>query len=138
MVYFQKILLLILSFNAIYSLMSFNDNNKPLKVKATFEELDSIMYHSEFKKVWEKVRSDIKNEIINQKLQKEFEDIKPEELKSKENIDNIDIDDEPLLGSANSDSCLLSEEETTEILKNKYEIINNTPREEIRFAILLF
>ena len=135
MVYFQKILLLILSFNAIYSLMSFNDNNKQLKVKATFEELDSIMYHSEFKKVWEKVRSDIKNEIINQKLQKEFEDIKPEELKSKENIDNIDIDDEPLLGSANSDSCLLSEEETTEILKNKYEIINNTPREEIRFIV---
>ena len=115
--------------------MSFNDNNKPLKVKATFEELDSIMYHSEFNKVWEKVRSDIKNEIINQKLQKEFEDIKPEELKSKENIDNIDIDDEPLLGSANSDSCLLSEEETTEILRNKYEIINNTPREEIRFIV---
>ena len=61
MVYFQKILLLKLSFNAIYSLMSFNDNNKPLKVKANFEELDSIMYHSEFNKVWEKVRSDIKN-----------------------------------------------------------------------------
>ena len=114
-------------------MINFNENNKPLKLTATFEELDLIMSHSEFSKAWEKVRNNIKNEEINPELQKEFEDIKPEELKNKENLDNLKIDD--LLGSSNSDSCLLSKEETTDILKNKYNIIDNDPKEEVRFIV---
>ena len=129
MVYFQKLLLLVLSFNIIFALINLNENNKPLKLTATFEELDLIMSHSEFSKAWEKVRNNIKNEEINPELQKEFEDIKPEELKNKENLDNTQIDDDILLGSSNSDSCLLSKEETTDILRNKYDIIDDNPKD---------
>ena len=135
MVYLKNIFFVFLSFNAIYSLINLNDKNKPLKLTGSFEELDLIMSHSEFSKAWEKVRTSIKNEEINPELQKEFEDIKPEELKNKENLDNTQIDDDILLGSSNSDSCLLSKEETTDILRNKYDIIDDNPKDEIRFIV---
>ena len=133
MVHLKNLLFSILSFNAIYSLITLNENNKPLKLSGTFKELDFIMSNSEFNKAWEKVRNNIKNEEINPELQKEFEDIKPEELKNKEN--NLNIDKESILGSSNLDSCLLSKEETTDILKNKYNIVEDNPKEEIRFIL---
>lgn len=131
---FQKILLFILLFNAIYSLMKLTEDGKPLKLTVSFKTFDTIMSHSEFNKVWETVRTKIKNEEINPELQEEFENIKPDELKKDENYEYSGID-EPLLGSSESESCLVSEEETTKILEKKYDIYGKEVKEEIRFIV---
>ena len=92
------------------------------------------MSHSEFQEVWKKVRNNIKNGEMAPELEDEFENIRPEELKEKnENYDN-DLDYDIILGSS-SDSCLLSKDETTKILEKDYGIIDNDPKEEMRFIV---
>ena len=117
--------------------------NDSLKIMTTFEELDQIMSQSEFKKVWEKVRLNIKNGEMVPELENEFRKIRPEEIIEeeedifKEDNDNFidDNDDDDVILGASSESCLLSKEKTTEILEREYNIIDNNPTEEIRFIV---
>ena len=141
MAFFQKIILVIISFNLISSLISLDSKNSQkelfIEIK-TFEELDQIMSHSEFNKAWERVRTNIKNSEINEESQREFKEFRADYFEdNEENSENID--DEILLGSSSSEldseSCLLSSEETTKILKEKYGINENAPQDELKFIV---
>ena len=117
--------------------MTWDKNNDSSKVILTFEEFDQIMSHSEFNEVWKKVRNDVKDGKMPPELEDKFEKIRPEEIKEEKDINenyDDDLDYDLILGSS-SESCLLSKEKTTEILKRDYGIIDNNPREEIRFIV---
>jgi len=141
MVFFNKIIIFIISFSLISSLISLDDKksqNEPFLEIKSFEELDQIMSHSEFNKVWERVRTNIKNSEINEESQREFKEFRAEHFKDNEE-DLKNIDDNILLGSSNSEldseSCLLSNEETTKLLKERYGINENDPQDELRFIV---
>ena len=133
----QKIFIFILFLNIIPSLISFSDehsksNNEHSIIFKTFEELDKLMSHSEFNKVWENFRENIKKgEINNEFISEELKN--NEKYEFFENTNN----DEIILGSTNSDtdteSCLMPKEETAQILKDKYGINDNNPQDEVRF-----
>ena len=81
----HKILIVALYFTLVTCLMPFDKNkqkqkNESLKIMTTFEELDQIMSQSEFKKVWEKARLNIKNGEMVPELEDEFRKIRPEEI----------------------------------------------------------
>ena len=127
MAFIQKVIIVIITFNLISSLISLDNKNSQkelfIDIK-TFEELDQIMSHSEFNKVWEKVRTNIKNSEIDEESQREFKEFRANHFK--ENDEDLkNIDDDILLGSSNSEldseSCLLSPEETTKLLKDRYK-----------------
>ena len=135
---FRKMLLVLLFIHLVSSLLFDNyrseENIDSSKVIKTFEELDQIMSHSEFQEVWKKVRNNIQNGEMAPELEDEFENIRPEELKENDENYDDDIDYDIILGSS-SDSCLLSKEETTKILEKDYGIIDNDPKEQIRFIV---
>ena len=137
----RKILILSFCLNLISSLISLGRNKKQknedhLRVITTFEELDQIMFHSEFNEIWKKVRNNIKNGKMDPELEEEFEKMRPKEMRKKDKEENYDdeLDYDLILGSS-SDSCLLSKEKTTEILERDYGIIDNDPKEEMRFIV---
>ena len=119
MAIFPKIIIVIISFNLISSLISLESKNSQkelfIEIKS-FEELDQIMSHSEFNKAWERVRANIKNSEINEESQREFKEFRADHFKDNEE-DLESFDDDILLGSSyselDSESCLLSNEETT-------------------------
>ena len=135
---FRKMLLLLFFIHTVSSFLLGNfrskENIDSSKVIKTFEEFDQIMSHSEFQEVWKKVRNNIKNGEMAPELEDEFENIRPEELKEKDENYDDDLDYDIILGSS-SDSCLLSKDETTKILEKDYGIIDNDPKEQIRFIV---
>ena len=141
MAFFHKIIIVIISFNLISSLISLDNKNSQkelfIDIKS-FEELDQIMSHSEFNKVWERVRTNIKNSEINEESQREFKEFRADHFKDNEE-DLESIDDDILLGSSyselDSESCLLSNEETTKLLKDRYGINENAPQDELKFIV---
>jgi len=78
----------------------------------------------------------IKNGKMEPELEEEFEKMRPKEMRKKDKEENYDdeLDYDLILGSS-SDSCLLSKEKTTEILERDYGIIDNDPKEEMRFIV---
>ena len=137
MAYIGKAILILLLINISSSLINFDSKSKKekedLKIINSFEELDEIMSHSEFSKIWKKYSQKLRNGEIDPDAQREFEEIQPEEYKENDLEENID--DDIILGSSETESCLLSEQETTRLLKEKYDITNNQPKEEIRFIM---
>ena len=137
MVYIEKIILFFLLINISSTLFTLDSNinkeKEDLKTINSFEELDEIMSQSEFNKIWQKFRKKLKNGEIEPDVQKQFDEIQPENYKENDISENIE--DDIILGSSESDSCLLSEKETSNLLKEKYGIINNNPKEEIRFIM---
>ena len=145
MISFPKILIFIICFNLISTLISFDENNsksknEPLEIVKSFEELDEIMSNSEFSEIWKNFRKDIQNGETISEPQKEFSNIKQQELNKEKKFYNSN-DDDILLGESNSNtnldfqSCLVPNEETTRILKEKYGIIENNPQDELRFIV---
>ena len=137
MAYIGKAILILLLINISSSLINFDSKSKKekedLKIINSFEELDEIMSHSEFSKIWKKYSQKLRNGEIDPDAQREFEEIQPEEYKENDLEENID--DDIILGSSETESCLLSEQETTRLLKEKYDITNNQPKEDIRFIM---
>ena len=135
MAYSGKVILILLLINISSSLINIDSKSKKekedLKIINSFEELDEIMSHSEFSKIWKKYIQKLRNAEIDPDVQREFEEMQPEDYKENDIEENID--DDIILGSSDTESCLLSEQETTRLLKEKYDITNNQPKEEIRF-----
>ena len=124
-----KFLNFIICFNLIFSFITLGEKShsslkEPPKQDLTFEEFDQIMSNSEFSKAWEKFRDVLKyggsESIFNQPI----EDI------------NIKDEKHETIFSDNDDKtneCLLSKEETTNIIKKTTGIEDTDPSDEVRF-----
>ena len=127
---YQKILVLILIHSIICNYIfddykSPNDDDESLKKVSSFEELDEIMSNSQWSKTWKMAKQAMEN--------KEYNELFKSEQKNENILD--DDDDDILLGDSQSNECLLSETETSKILKEKYGIEDNSPKKEIRFIV---
>ena len=125
----NKFLSFIICFNLIFSFITLGEKPKnspkePPKKNISFEEFDQIMSNSEFSKAWEKFRDVLKygrsESIFNQPM------------------DDLDINDEKYEAmfsdnEENTNECLLSKEETIDIIKNKIGMNDNDPSDEARF-----
>lgn len=123
-------LLFLLGINEIISF--FNENkefDESVTVVRTFEELDTVMKNSEWSKEWKRAKRIIEE---GNYYDPEFDESIKEEKENKYFNSKLK---NAFLGSSTEESCLLSSSETTKILKEKYDIINESPRNEIRFIV---
>ena len=127
--HFYEFLNFIICFNLIFSFIKLGekpkDSSTTAKKSLSFEEYDQIMSNSEFSKAWEKFRDVLKyggdESIINEPM---------------DSINTNDAKLNTLFAAANDDNtneCLLSKEETAEIIKNKTGIEVNETSDEARF-----
>ena len=128
--YFYEFLIFIICFNLIFSFIKLDekpkDSSKATKQNLSFEEFDQIMSNSEFSKAWEKFRDDVfKNGGSETKFNEPLDGINTKDAKPK-TLFAANADD-------NTNECLLSKEETAEIIKNKTGKEFNDVSDEARF-----
>ena len=129
----NEIIIFILCFNIFCCFIRFDINSgkeespqEPRKIITTFEELDRVMSNSEFSKAWK----NFKSKAYNIKQEEGYEEIEEDpdlkmEYESFAQTDNAPDDDI-------KDSCLLSEEETKQKLKEA-GITDGVITKDVRF-----
>ena len=124
----KAFIILFISFNFLNCLITLeekyqNSSDSPTKY-LTFKEFDRIMSNSKFHKAWKKFRNTVENGEDEDTYEENNEDINFEDDINKATFS--ELNDEP-------SSCLLSKEETKEIIKNKLGIEDDNPSDEARF-----
>ena len=125
----NKFLIFIICFNILFCFITLEEKSNVFskessKKSLSFQEFDEIMSNTEFSKAWEKFRYIMKNGGSEAIFDQPFEDIDINDEKYETNFS--DIDDQ-------TDECLLSKEETTNILSKQFGIVDNDPADDVRF-----